>query len=182
MSDRIYRLDIAYPEGSREEGWQPPGWKPGDPFTHYDFPEDEGTFRWPVERDYLSASGANARAARLRKCGCIVEVDRSERVVWDAPETEPEPTADDWHWLAERIKAYPRRELVEALAEAMSHVEGDAGNGSGMWWYQARAYSLVEAMPKLALVPEPLSASQVARLDETDPYEDAIAIDTKGRT
>ena len=80
----VYRLDITYPPGSREWGWEPPGWVISGPNG---FEDDPGEFRWPPERLLLSASGAKRRAELFRGYGATVEIVRSERVTWAAGES-----------------------------------------------------------------------------------------------
>jgi hypothetical protein len=86
---RVYRLDIIYPEGSRQPGWRP---------ASYDDPRYLATltrrqrrehlarpFRWPRERQFLSSSGAYGRAGLLRWWGADVEVYASDPVTWPNP-------------------------------------------------------------------------------------------------
>lgn len=75
-----YRLDVTYPEGSNERGWEPKDW---------DGWADEGAsrdpsiyFQWPSVKTYLSQSAAKRRADLLRKYGASIEIVRSEPIVW----------------------------------------------------------------------------------------------------
>ena len=79
----VYRLDITYPPGSRERGWEPPGWVISGPNGYED---DPGEFRWSRERAFLSPSGAKHAADLFRGYGATVEIVRSERVTWGDPE------------------------------------------------------------------------------------------------
>ena len=96
---RVWRLDIAYPPGSHPD--QPDNdpraeWAPDTPdMAEIDHHEQETgapvyrseTFRWPVERMFLSRSGAVVRATKLREWGSTVTIHRSRPVTWDdAPE------------------------------------------------------------------------------------------------
>lgn len=85
---RVYRLDVIYPPGSLEWGWEPPGWDGWGDERASAHPEDGGPapFQWPSVRRYLSRRGAETRAALLRKYGAIVTVVASNPVTW--PETE----------------------------------------------------------------------------------------------
>jgi hypothetical protein len=81
---RVYRLDVTYPPGSLEPGWEPPGWDPLETDTDWVVtPDDDMAWAgWPKNRLYLSASSAQRRANRFRKYGATVEVERSELVLW----------------------------------------------------------------------------------------------------
>jgi hypothetical protein len=82
---RIYRLDIEYPEGSQEWGWEPEDYDGEIPGSYETAP-----FRWPAERLYLSRSGASQRAKLLRGWGAKVTVLPSLPVEWPAgAEGEP---------------------------------------------------------------------------------------------
>lgn len=86
---RVYRLDITYPEGSREPGFRPYGWEDylrSLPVLKRRRLRREG-FRWPRERMFLSSSGAYERAALLRAFGADVTVLRSDPVRWPAQGT-----------------------------------------------------------------------------------------------
>lgn len=89
MTVRIYRLVVQYPEGSHDsegwpvDSWEPPDWRPVDLIEE----PDTGAwitppFKWPSVRCYLSRTGAEGRAKLLRRYGAVVEVQRSEPVVW----------------------------------------------------------------------------------------------------
>ena len=78
----VYRLDITYPPGSTTPGWEPEGW---DDDEHNNSGEN-GWFRWPKERMFLSASGAENRAGLLRHYGAAVSIRRSKPVEWDKEE------------------------------------------------------------------------------------------------
>lgn len=86
----VYRLDVTYPEGSREIGWEPPGWddllvqsdrnwREGQTTNYLD---PERPFSWPPERQFLSSGSASHRAYLLRLFGAKVEVVRSLPVEW----------------------------------------------------------------------------------------------------
>jgi hypothetical protein len=159
---RVYRLDIDYPEGSRDitpgdtaAGWQPAEWDAAvGPFAAYwAHEEDRGDppFRWPSERLFLSRSGAARRAALLRLCGCTVGVVASYPVAWNEA-GEPEKISDaDGRQILDAVAAHPRRELVRGLAQAGSDVDDETGGGAGMWWHLSRALAVVDAMPDLRL-------------------------------
>jgi len=89
---RVWRLDIIYPEGSREPGWHPACWD--DPGYLASLPRrlrktlrrwKRAGFRWPREREFLSSSAAYDRAALLRAWGADVLVQRSDPVTWPDP-------------------------------------------------------------------------------------------------
>jgi hypothetical protein len=75
---RVYRLNVTYPPGSLEPGWEPPGWTITGPNGYEDRPD----FRWPRERLYLSRSGAKTGADLFRKYGAEVTIERSDPVTW----------------------------------------------------------------------------------------------------
>lgn len=75
----VYRLDIVYPKGSREYGWEPETWQRSPNAD----PDYDPSFRWPRERLYLSRSGADQRAMVFRHYGAKVTVVRSQPVEWD---------------------------------------------------------------------------------------------------
>lgn len=80
---RVYRLNVTYPPGSLEYGWEPPelsGWAPVLSFT----PEGEGddVFRWPQNRACLTLGTAKRRAKLFRKYGAEVTIERSDPVTW----------------------------------------------------------------------------------------------------
>lgn len=82
----VFRLDIIYPEGSREPGWQPDSW---ESFLRSLPPLQrrrvrKAGFRWPRERMFLSSSSAYDRACLLRAFGADVQVLRSDPVTWPA--------------------------------------------------------------------------------------------------
>lgn len=70
-----YRLIVEYPEGEAP----PQLWldEYGD--------EPLASFQWPQARRYLSYSGAKKRADLLRRYGCVVGIQRSERIEWTEP-------------------------------------------------------------------------------------------------
>lgn len=103
---RVYRLDITYPVDSRptDPGFDHrDGWAPDDPaMADVDHLEPETgapvyrheTFRWPAERRFLTRSGAETRARKLRGWGCTVTVQPSRPIEWDeATEETPCTTA-----------------------------------------------------------------------------------------
>ncbi len=73
-----YRLIVEYPEGV--DWTNPPHlWEEeygNDPLT---------SFSWPQTHRYLSYSGAKKRADLLRRYGCVVGIQRSERIEWTEP-------------------------------------------------------------------------------------------------
>jgi hypothetical protein len=70
-----YRLIVEYPEGE-----EPPKlWQ--EEFAD----EPHVMFSWPQTRRYLSYSGAKKRADLLRRYGCVVGIQRSERIEWTEP-------------------------------------------------------------------------------------------------
>jgi hypothetical protein len=107
---RVFRLDIIYPEGSREPGWRPYGW---DSYLR-SLPAlkrrrlRKAGFSWPRERMFLSSSSAYERACLLQAFGADVQVLRSDPVTWPAHWTwEDEAGRHDaaTAWLAERYDA-----------------------------------------------------------------------------
>jgi hypothetical protein len=92
MADRIYRLNVEYPqmpcEGwtfTEDVGWIPKDWE-DNPMAwgkEADTNADEFyPFRWPANRNYLSRTGAEGRAKLFRKYGATVTVEASEPVAW----------------------------------------------------------------------------------------------------
>lgn len=80
---RVYRLEIAYPDREHAETY--PGeveWR-HDPATGRPVPDEPTPRSWPVERLFLSRSGAAARATKLRKWGCTVTIRPSQVVTWE---------------------------------------------------------------------------------------------------
>ena len=51
------------------------------------------------------------------------------------------------------MAAHPRRQLIEAIAEARYELANENGY-AGMVWCLADAYALVEEMPDLQLLPD----------------------------
>lgn len=86
---RVYRLMFVKPEGSDVPGWEPAAWADYcERLDWWDFDAETGgagtpPFRWPVRRHYLSANGAERRAARLRAVGIEASVQQSSPVSWD---------------------------------------------------------------------------------------------------
>ncbi len=72
-----YRLIVEYPEGV--DYMNPP-----ELWERDDDPDSPG-FSWPRDRRYLSLSGAKKRADLLRRYGCVVGIQRSERIEWTEP-------------------------------------------------------------------------------------------------
>lgn len=76
-----YRLVVEYPDGI---DWT-------NPPKLWQEDRDEGgidpdlTFSWPARRHYLSMSGARKRADLLRRYGCVVGIQRSDRITWVEP-------------------------------------------------------------------------------------------------
>ena len=83
----VYRLIIAYPEGSREPGWRPALWSDPAYLARLSGRARRqlrrARFRWPRERLFLSASSAWSRAWTLADYGAKVSIRRSEPVAWD---------------------------------------------------------------------------------------------------
>ena len=79
---RVWKLDVEYPEGSQEPGWEPEGWAIPEGFGSFD--GDDLEFRWPAERLFLSRSGANQRARLLRGYGAKVTLVPSLPLEWPA--------------------------------------------------------------------------------------------------
>jgi hypothetical protein len=80
---RVYRLDIIYPEGSREPGWEPAAWRAMSRSQRRKLP---AVFAWPRERQFLSSSSAYERANLLGWYGADVEVQASDPVTWPNPD------------------------------------------------------------------------------------------------
>lgn len=73
-----YRLVVEYPEGV--DSLNPPH------LWETDYGSEPNTyFQWPQTRRYLSYSGAKKRADLLRRYGCVVGIQRSERIEWAEP-------------------------------------------------------------------------------------------------
>jgi hypothetical protein len=72
-----YRLIVEYPPGV--DYMNPP-----ELWERDDDPDSPG-FAWPRDRRYLSLSGAKKRADLLRRYGCVVGIQRSERIEWTEP-------------------------------------------------------------------------------------------------
>lgn len=116
---RVFRLEITYPEGSREPSWRPYGWE------HYlrSLPvlkrrrlRREG-FRWPRERMFLSSSSAYERACLLQAFGADVEVFRSDPVTWPA----------NWSWEDEAARDYGAGWLYTPDASGLPLCHADPG-------------------------------------------------------
>jgi len=101
----VFRLDITYPPASRMAGWQPENWRALLGTEDWGRPEidhayvalltdeqiaEAHPFRWPLERLFLTRENAMARAARLRAAGALVNVVRSQPIVW--PDDSPAET------------------------------------------------------------------------------------------
>lgn len=73
-----YRLEVEYPHGI---DWSNPPklWE-----EEYGS-EPLNSFSWPAHRHYLSMSGARKRAELLRRYGCVVGIQRSNRITWVEP-------------------------------------------------------------------------------------------------
>lgn len=83
----VWRVTVtAYPPRSHwsqpdwDRDWAPGGWEPLAEWSRLD--DDPAAFSWPGRRHYLSADAADDRAVLLRSWGAVVQVERSERVVW----------------------------------------------------------------------------------------------------
>lgn len=79
-----YRLDVTYPEGSNERGWEPKDWDGWADEVAGDLDASSIYFQWPSVKTYLSQSTAKRRADLLRKYGATVTIIRSEPIVWPA--------------------------------------------------------------------------------------------------
>jgi hypothetical protein len=76
-----YRLIVEYPEGV--DWLHPPHlWEQERAEGEH---EHMDGFDWPQVRRYLSYSGAKKRADLLRRYGCVVGIQRSERIEWTEP-------------------------------------------------------------------------------------------------
>jgi hypothetical protein len=50
------------------------------------------------------------------------------------------------------VERHPRRELIEAIADATYDLANEHGpTGGGMWWHLSQALALVEMLPALTL-------------------------------
>jgi hypothetical protein len=98
----VYRLEIAYPQGSHEPGWTPALWSRLPRRTRRKL--ERAGFRWPAERMFLSASAAYRRAWRLRCYGAEAEVCRSAPVTW------PEAPPARWERAFDAMAAGPHAE------------------------------------------------------------------------
>lgn len=87
---RVYRLHVEYPKGSDEWGWEPEGWDDGWSGD----PDNDASFRWPIEKLYLSKSGARGRARLFEKYGATVTIEASEPVVWASDNGRNPPSTD----------------------------------------------------------------------------------------
>jgi hypothetical protein len=77
---RVYRLEITYPPGALEPGWEPPGWDLD--IDGYGGPDDDYSFHWPQNRLCLSPSTAQRRARLFRSFGAEVTIVPSGPVTW----------------------------------------------------------------------------------------------------
>ncbi|WP_433357742.1 hypothetical protein ACQP25_44950 (plasmid) [Microtetraspora malaysiensis] len=88
----LYRLNVEYPPGSDEWGWEPPGWQ-HNPIAQVIDPETGGhecaSFSWPTVRPYLSQSAAKRRADLLRSYGAVVTIQRSQPIAWERVPATP---------------------------------------------------------------------------------------------
>lgn len=88
----VYRLDVSYPEGSRYDparpddkrwfDWQPEGWSHPDSDDWNGDPDADFSFKWPVERMFLSRSAALRRVKRLEEYGAKAVIERSQEVIF----------------------------------------------------------------------------------------------------
>lgn len=99
----VYRLDITYPEGSREPGWKPALWQDKEFVKTLPLKVRAmmvlrpARFKWPRERMYMSSDAAWARAFFLKSCGASVTILRSQPVTWtDAPLEEFAGIQSNW--------------------------------------------------------------------------------------
>lgn len=76
-------------------------------------------------------------------------------------------TAEQGARILADVEQHPKRDLIEAIAEATFDLanEDGTGRGGGMWWHLDWAYALVEVLPELTLRTEPpgLSHEDCAR-------------------
>lgn len=95
----VYKLEIAYPEGSGVPGWKPqldPEFlKTLSVIQRWRLSREK--FRWPRERMFLSSSSAWNRAWVLQVWGCKVTVLRSAPVTFQ-PATKTEYTGIAQNW------------------------------------------------------------------------------------
>jgi hypothetical protein len=86
---RVYQLDITYPD--REHAAEHPDqteWR-YDAAAGGHVPDEPSPTPWPVERLFLSRSGAQHRARKLREWGCTVTVHPSDPIIWPEPKETP---------------------------------------------------------------------------------------------
>lgn len=74
---------------------------------------------------------------------------RVEMVVTKDGDTSGRISAEEGRRIVEAADMHRRRNLVYALAETMSDLDGENGAGGGMWWHLQRALAVVDAMPDL---------------------------------
>ncbi|MBG0818711.1 hypothetical protein [Planomonospora sp. ID82291] len=118
---RIYGVAVTYPEGSDRPGWRPPGWHDrhtlwidfsgcvwdgqaqrcnaevketaGNFGSDYDRVDEDGRFRWPKERHFLSKRAAERRVALFESFGADAELVVSDPVTWPAAQPREEVRA-----------------------------------------------------------------------------------------
>jgi hypothetical protein len=122
---RVYRLEVVYPEGSREPGWRPACWSQDSAFlASLDRKQrrelKHRQFRWPRERMFLSSSSAYGRANLLGWYGADAWVAGSLPVEW--PNTDNWAAGEGWEHGDTAVRWYPDMEYVaecqrKALAE-----------------------------------------------------------------
>jgi hypothetical protein len=122
MIVRVYKLDIVYPEGSREPGWHPALWR--DPAYLRTLTREQRReirallrkpFKWPRERRFLSPAGAYGRAWLLRFYGAEVEVYASDPVTW--PNVDDEAADERWDQGSTAARWYPALDSAAKIQE-----------------------------------------------------------------
>lgn len=83
----VYRLKVTLPPEAADPSWEPRSWideLASYPFEGGSLEGDE--FRWPRNRQFLSAAGARHLAGLFRKYGAKVTIERSAPVAWPQEE------------------------------------------------------------------------------------------------
>lgn len=91
------------------------------------------------------------RIRDLTKAGALIaaELDRLLRASGQDTDPSGRIPAAEGRRIVEAADMHPRRNLVYALAEVTSDLDGENGTGGGMWWHLQRALAVVDAMPDL---------------------------------
>lgn len=113
----VYRLDVTYPDGSLEVGWEPENWASICQDNCWPSTDHDGdtSFRWPRERMFLSESAAEARARRLRQFGAHAVVVRSREIQW----ADVDAALAIWTAAFELRAAARDNEAVLAISDAL---------------------------------------------------------------